>query len=187
MIETVVSAFVIARLKGYKLLHILKEWSIYPVLICAVTYIIFEWMIWQGDYRCVEYANIFKGIYLGTFIILAFHYNQTSKLVGGLILVWLGYLLNYIAIQANNGFMPVFVSNSWATGYVKPDTFSRALEHGDFHVLGDMYTKMIPLCDVWDLGWCVLSVGDILVRFFVFIVLYCSIKQSNKNKETNIK
>jgi len=181
MIETVCFAFAWAKINSkYKLLPIFKHWSIYPVIFMVVLYVYLESMIWQGDYSLVNYANVFKGTYLFCFLILSVHYNIMKTFFCSIPLVWLGSALNTIAINANFGKMPVFFSNSWATGYAKHDMFIEALKYGDFHIMGNEFTKMIPLCDVWDLGWCVMSPGDIIIRSFVFIIIYNSIKASNE-------
>lgn len=139
-------------------------------------------MVWQGDYSFIKYSAYFKALYLSTFIILAFKNNQLKTLFYGLPLVWLGYGLNMLAVTANGGKMPVFVSNSWWTGYVKSDMFIDSGRFGDFHVLGDAYTKLIPLCDTWDFGYMCISIGDIAIRAFAFMIIYNSIKYTNKYK-----
>ena len=182
MIETIAFAFVVAKCKKFKLLPIFKHWSIYPVMFMALIYIYLEHTIWQGDYSLIRYSNVFKTVYLSCFLVLAIHYDRIKVFFQGMVFVWLGTALNMIAIKANGGKMPVFISNSWATGYAKPDMFSKALDQGDFHIIGDMYTKLIPLCDTVDLGYCCVSIGDVLVRLLVFLVMYNSIKQANQKK-----
>jgi len=180
MIETVLLAFIIARIRKNKLLPIFKHWSIYPVIFMALIYIYLESMIWQGDYSLIKYANVFKTAYLSSLLILAIHYDRMNVFLYSTPLIWIGTSLNVIAMRANGGKMPVFVSNSWATGYAKPDMFEKTLAVGDFHIIGNMYSNLIPICDTWDFGWCVMSIGDIIVRSFVFLVIYYCIKESNK-------
>jgi len=181
LIEAILLSFVVAKYKSFRIFPIFKHWAIYPILLWAMIYIYLEWAIWHSDYSLIIYANVFKAVYLSWFLILSIKYNQLKIYLKGMCFVFTGYILNYIAIRANNGKMPVFISNSWWTGYAKPDMFTKALEYGDFHVMGDMYTKVIPLCDTIDLGYCCVSIGDILVRLFVFLVIYNSIKYLNQN------
>jgi hypothetical protein len=101
--------------------------------------------------------------------------------IGGLCVV-IGSKLNQIAMFYNNQKMPVFISNSWATGYAKTDIFINALKYGDFHIMGNEFTKLIPLCDTWDFGYCSMSIGDLLIRTFVVLIIYFSIKECNKSK-----
>ena len=88
--------------------------------------------------------------------------------------LWLGSTLNKIVINANNG-MPVFPSNTYWTGYAKPDLFNDGI-----HILGNAYTKLIPLSDWIDIFYSVISPGDILIRMYVFLIIYYAIKYSNK-------
>jgi len=186
MIETIFFSFVLAKIKGYKLLPIFKHWSIYPVIFMALTYVYLESMIWRGDYSLIIYSNVFKSVYLGCFLLLAIQHDKMKVFFYSIPFVWLGTALNTIVIRANGGKMPVFPSNSWATGYVRADTFSKALPYGDFHVLGNMYSKLIPLTDVWDFGWSIMSIGDIFIRVFVFLIVYHSIKASSKTYQDGI-
>lgn len=71
--------------------------------------------------------------------------------------------------------MPVYQSLSRLTG--------RSLENfqgmNDIHILGDSQTKLKILTDFIDLGYTILSVGDIFIRVFVFIVIYSALKKIN--------
>jgi len=89
--------------------------------------------------------------------------------------LWLGSYLNKVAIVANGGYMPVFPSLTYWTGYVKPEFIQDGI-----HILGNAYTYLIPLTDWIDLGYTILSPGDILVRLFALLIIYNSIKISNK-------
>jgi len=44
---------------------------------------------------------------------------------------------------------------------------------------------LIPLCDTWDIGFMVLSPGDLFCRAFVFMTLYYSIKQLGEKYVSN--
>lgn len=180
MIETVLLSFIVAKIRKYKLLPIFKHWSFYPVLFMALIYIYLEFTIWQGDYSLIKYSNLFKTAYLSCLLILAIDYDRMKVFLCSTPLIWIGTFLNIIAIRANGGKMPVYPSLTYFTGYAKPEMFIDSAKYGDFHILGDAYTKMIPLTDVFDVfGYSVMSIGDILVRLFVFLIIYHSIKSSN--------
>lgn len=98
----------------------------------------------------------------------------TSPMVIATLLLWVGSMLNKIVISANNG-MPVFPSNSYWTGYIKPDFIQDGI-----HILGNAYMKLIPLTDIYDFGLSIVSIGDILVRMYAFLIIYYAIKESNK-------
>jgi len=179
LIELILLSFVIAKIKNYKLLPIFKHRSIIPVIIMSALYIYLEIAIWHGDYSLLKYSNIFRIAYFSSFLVLAIHYDLMKVFICSMPLIWIGSALNTIAIDANSGKMPVFISNSWATGFARPDMYNKALEYGDFHVVGDMYTKLIPLCDTWDLGVSIYSIGDFFILSCVFLIVYYSIKASN--------
>lgn len=185
MIETILLGFIVAKCKKLKLLPIFKHWSIYPVMFMALIYIYLEYTIWQGDYSLIRYSNVFKTVYLSCFLVLAVHYDRMKVFFQGMAFVWLGTALNMIAIRANGGKMPVYPTLTYFTGYVKPDTFINTSNYGDFHILGDAYTKLIPFCDIWDTGFMVFSIGDLFSRTLVFLIIYHSIKASNKFYITN--
>jgi hypothetical protein len=90
-------------------------------------------------------------------------------------------MLNKFVIRANNGKMPVFPTLSYFTGYAKPDSFIKV---NDIHVLGDSSTKFKFLTDIIDVGYSIMSIGDIFIRFFVFIIIFNTIKYIDtiKNK-----
>ena len=120
-------------------------------------------------------------VYSGCILLLAICNNGVNIFLYCTPLVWIGSILNTFAIKANYGKMPVFISNSWATGHVKSNMFIKELEYGDFHVVGNEFTKLIPLCDTWDFGWRIISIGDFMIMLFYFIIIYSSIKYKNKN------
>ena len=81
--------------------------------------------------------------------------------------------------------MPVFPSLSYITGYAKPEGFGLV---NDLHILGNSQTNLKILTDYIDLGYSILSIGDILIRIFVFLIIYKSIVKSNKlTKEDDVK
>jgi len=203
--ETVIFAFLFAWFKGYKLKYVLKHWSIYPILLTCITHIYIVSLMFKGEYWFLEYAKYIKVTSLLFYFILIYKYKLldisifkninlkrnsqiaiwlTSPVIIGAICTALGSKLNQIAVLYNNNKMPVFISNSWATGYAKADMFSKSLKYGDYHVMGDMYTKLIPLTDIFDAGYMSFSIGDALVRSFAFIIIYYSIKSSNIMKIT---
>lgn len=192
MIETIVFAMLWAKVKlylkiwkfeiykePYLIRPIFKHWSIYPIIFMTMVYIYLQYTLFIGDYSLAGYANIFQTTYFSLFFIVALHYNILKKYFQGIGCIIIGTILNTIAIKSNSGKMPTFISNSWATGYAKPDMFIKASQYGDFHVMGDMYSKMIPLTNTWDFGYACYSIGDIFCFAFIFLVLYNSIKESN--------
>lgn len=178
MIETILLAMLVAKIKGYKLKPFFKSLSAYPVIIFSFIYIFIGISIFYGNYSFIKYEVWLEKIYILMFIPLIFKYKLYISSIIGSLFIFIGTYLNNIAINANNGKMPVFPTLSYITGYVKPDSFSKIK---DIHILGDNSTKLKLLTDYIDLGYSILSIGDIFIRFFTFIVIFDFIKYININ------
>lgn len=50
MIETVIIAFIFAKVKGTEIKEIFRHWEFYPVFIGALTYIFLQIGMFKGDY-----------------------------------------------------------------------------------------------------------------------------------------
>lgn len=182
MIETILLAMLFAKLKGYKLKPLFKSWAIYPIFGFAILYIILNSMIFFGNYSFVKYAKILETLYILIFLIPIIMYKQYVSAIIGSISIIIGTILNKIVMSANEGKMPVYPTLSYLTGYYKPESFSKIK---DIHVLGNSLTNLKALTDFIDLGYSILSIGDIFIRFFTFIIIYGSIKYLNNQKSNN--
>ncbi|GLC30507.1 DUF5317 domain-containing protein [Clostridium omnivorum] len=180
MIETIIIAMLVAKIRGYKLKPIFLSWEVYPILAFAGLYMFLNMEVFLGNYNFIKYAGILETIYICTFLILIYWYKQYVSAIIGSIAIIIGTLLNKVAIYANGGKMPVFPTLSYITGYVRPDVFTKVK---DIHVMGSEATKLIFLTDIVDLGYSILSIGDIFIRFFAFIIIYSCIKSANNIKE----
>jgi hypothetical protein len=74
--------------------------------------------------------------------------------------------------------MPVFPKLSYITGYINDNLF---INSNDVHALGNEATKFKFLSDIIDIGYSIMSVGDICIRLFGFIIIYNTIKYINDN------
>jgi len=179
MPETILLAFLFAKIKGYKISPLFKSWTIYPLIIFEIIYLIGQVAIFSGDYEFIKFMTSLKTFYLCTYLLLVFKYELYISSMIGAFFVFLGGGLNDIAIKANEGFMPVYPTLSYLTGYVKPESFNLVK---DIHILGDSQTKLKILTDFIDLGYSILSLGDVFIRIFVFIIIYNSIKKISNSK-----
>ena len=179
MIEPMILAVILAKIKGYKIKPLFKTWAIYPLVAFLIMYLGLEIMLFQGNYTFVKYSGIFHYIYLLTFLILIIKYKLNISAIIGSIFILIGSALNNFVIAANNGKMPVFPTLSYLTGYAKPNSFIKV---NDIHIIGNVTTKYKFLADVIDVGYCVMSIGDICIRVFAFIVIYNTIKVINEPK-----
>ena len=191
MIETILIAILVCKVKGYKIKLLFKDFAIYPVVFFELIYLVVQANIFLGNYEVIKYVNFLKTLYLCSYLPLIFYYNQYIRSIIGSIFVIIGGKLNDIAIQVNDGFMPVFPSLSYLTGYATIESFDKV---DDIHILGNELTKMKYLTDIFDIGYSVLSIGDIFIRVFVFLIIYGSIKTLNAKEkdylnegETNVE
>ena len=179
MLETIIISLIFCKIKKLKIKPLFKNWAIYPVVFIEIFYLFVQASIFSENYNLIMYAGVMKTLYLISYLPLIFTYKQYIPAIIGSIFVVIGGILNDIAISANNGYMPVFPSLSYLTGYIKTNSFSKI---EDIHVLGDSSTKLKFLTDIFDIGYSVLSLGDIFIRGFVFIILYNTVKQINLTK-----
>jgi hypothetical protein len=179
MIETVLLAIIVAKLRGVRLKDIFRCWEFYPVFVCAIVYIFLQVGIFEQDYSVLVYANIYKLIYSMSLFFLIYKYKIYKKGLIGVGIIITGMALNELVKYANNGKMPVFPTLSVFTGYIKPDQLNSI---DGWHILGSSATRLKFLSDIFDTGYCVMSIGDVLVRTFVFIVLYYSFKSEQKTR-----
>lgn len=185
MPETIILAFLLAKIKGYKIIPLFKSWTIYPLVGFEIITLIGQAAAFFGKYEFIIAIGALTNIYLFTYLILVLKYELYINSIIGSFFVILGGALNDIAIKANDGFMPVYQSLSYLTGRATLENFQSI---DNIHILGNSQTKYKILTDFIDLGYTILSLGDIFMRIFVFIVIYYSIKKiNNQRRKENVK
>lgn len=185
MPETILIAFLFAKIRGYEIKSLFKSWTIYPVIIFEIINLVGQVLIFMGNYEFIGLIKSLNPLYFCTYLLLVFRYEIYINSIVGAVFMLLGGALNDIAIKANDGFMPVYPTLSYLTGYAKPEAFTLVK---DIHKLGDSQTKLKILTDFIDLGYSVLSMGDVFIRVFVFIIIYNSIKKiNNQRRKENVK
>jgi hypothetical protein len=132
------------------------------------------------NYYFLQYQKLIKDAILLSYIILGFDVllrnDKYKEYIIACCSLIIGFILNGIAMYFNDGKMPIYPSISWSTGYTQYDMIMNASKFGDFHILGDHMTNLIFLCDIFDFGGSIWSVGDLLCRLYAFIILYYSVK-----------
>ena len=179
----------IFKYKQYTIKQIFKHWSIYPSLLLVIFYLYLEYTMFVQNYYFLPYSHIIKTATLLSYFPLIYKYkllenqkyinNQflsvlTSPTSKAGLFLWIGSSLNKIALFFNDNKMPTYPSVTFWTEYIKPDGFIDGV-----HIIGNAYSNAIPLCNVFDLGFTVLSLGDIVIRLFPYIILYYTIKRTN--------
>jgi len=173
MIETILLALIFAKLRGFDIKPLFRDWPIYIVLFFAAIYIGLEAAVFSGNYSVVGFSTPFKILYLSAFLAMIIRYSIYKGAVAGSIFVLLGGAMNNAAIAANNGKMPVFPTLSYMTGYASPEAFSKV---NDIHMLGTSAVHYKFLTDFIDLGYSILSIGDVFIRLLPFIVIFYAVK-----------
>jgi|GEM_PF-317180 len=182
MIITFLIAIGFAKYRGCDIKIGFRSIALYPPIICEIAYLILQIYVMNGDYDILIFADIFKKIYLLSFLFPIIMLKLYKPGLIGSAFVVIGTALNNWVMVANNGKMPVFPTLTYLTGYVKSNTFERI---NDIHVLGNAGTQMIILSDIFDVGWSILSIGDILIHLFAGIIVYSAIVELNKKKNKN--
>ena len=104
-----------------------------------------------------------------------FRVQAVSSCFGRLEAIITGTVLNEIVKHANGGKMPVYPTLR-LTGYYRDGM----LENSPLHVLINSETKLKILSDYIDVGYSILSIGDLFIHFFVCIVFFYGIKAISK-------
>ena len=180
MPETIIFALIFAKIRKYKIKPLFKIWQFYIILCLEAIYLIFLINFLMGNYSVVKYMDILNTLYLAAYLLLIIRFKLYKSALLGTVCILIGSLLNQLAINANGGKMPVFPRLSRLTGLVKEQPLNTI---DNLHILGSEATKLIILTDIIDIGYTVLSIGDIFIRIFVFIIIYNTVKYLNKNQE----
>ena len=179
MLPVVVLAIFIAKLRKQRPSVLLRAYALYPFFAAELLYIIVQVSVLAGQYWPIPYAGLFKFVFLFPLVIPVIAYGLYRPALIGSACVVLGSAMNQAAMHYNGGKMPVYPTLSRLTGY-----FNDALLLQDsVHVLGTAGTKFKLLTDYIDLGYSVLSLGDVLIRVFIFLILYHSILYLSAQKE----
>ncbi len=191
MIIYILLAFLIARMKGYSIKPILRDRSLYPLFVAEILYLMLQTSVFLGYYRFIPYAGTFKTLYLYTLIVpILVHRLYKAGFLGSIMLT-VGSFLNRFVMSQNGGKMPVYATLSKYTGYFDEKVLGTI---DQVHILGTEQTKYKILTDFIDVGYSILSIGDILIHAFIFIVVYDTIKsyhssktnQTGKERETTL-
>ena len=184
MIFPILFALLLARIKKYRLRPLLTAYAFYPFVLMTAALVYFQACVFLHSYAWIEYAAIIKTAYLASLFIPFIVYRLYKPGLAGAGLIVAGSLLNKLAISQNGGKMPVYATLSRLTGYYNEEVF-RTVDA--LHTAGDSSTKLKFLTDYIDIGFSILSVGDLLIHSFVFIIVYSSIKILNEKEHAEIQ
>ena len=174
MLLEIIVVCLFARWRGYKLSRIFSAAAVYPVLLVQAVAIAAEFSLFfrvDWFYFLLPYL---EGASILSFLPAILIYRLYPAAMGGSACVLAGTALNRFVISQNGGKMPVFPSLSYLTGYVTPDMLDSL---DTLHTLGDAGAKYRFLSEVIDYGYCILSVGDLLIHFFFCLLFYALIRE----------
>lgn len=178
MAESIIIGLTIGKIKGFEIKRLFKIKEFYLIIFMELLVLYVQFNIYIENYWVIQYSEVFKCVYLLSYLPLIYKLSLYKEAIIGSAFISIGGIFNNIVIKANNGFMPVYPSLSKITGYYKYGAFEKV---NDIHTLLGDGSKLWYLSDIFDLGYSVLSIGDILIRTFVVIIIYSSIKKLNKN------
>lgn len=184
MILFILLAIIIAKVRKKHVTVLLHEPSLIPVWIVEVVFWILQARIWMQDYRFIGLAG-----YLQTTSILALlwpilKFRLYPQAIAGAVMVGAGSAMNRIVMHANGGRMPVLPSFSGATAYYREGALE--LSRDVRHIMMSEATKLNFLADYIDVGFSVISPGDVLIHLFTTIVIYCVIAKCNQKQESQV-
>jgi len=185
MIIYIILAILYAKIKGYRIKPMLTDYSLYPLFIAEIVYIFLQISVFTGNHSYIQYAGVFKTLYLYTLVVPIVVHKLYKTGIYGSIIVTIGSLLNKFVMSQNGGKMPVYATLSKLTGYFDESTLGTV---DQVHILGNEATKYKILTDYIDVGYSILSIGDILIHAFIVMVVYSAIKEnSNKHIQCSLK
>lgn len=178
MLPFLIVALIVARVKGYKPFVIFKSFTVYPFLVLEIIFWIFQYMIANGNQEVIRYAGLLKTLFFAYLLLPIFYYHLYRSALVGSGLVLIGTLMNKLVMQVNGGKMPVkFTLSKW-TGFANEATFYIP---GSIHIGMSNQTKLNFLGDILDFGYCVMSIGDIIMKAYFIIIFYKMIQIMNQN------
>lgn len=183
MLVFVIIAVVIAKINGHDPFVLKRAYPLLAFAAVEMVYITFQIFVSLGYYSILNYSRQLQIAYLLSYLPVIIIYGLYKSAFIGSAAVITGSLLNNLAISVNGGKMPVFATLSKITGYYDETAM---LLHDSLHIAGNSETKLKILCDFIDIGFSVMSIGDIMIHSIAFIVIYSTITHLNKTRCSTI-
>lgn len=134
----------------------------------------------SGDLRFLPYASWLQRAFLASLLFPILQHRLYQRAIIGTGMTLLGTAMNRLVLEANGGKMPVYPTFSRLTGYFDPSALTGGFD--SLHILMDKSTPLKFLGDYIDVGFSIMSPGDLLIHGFSAVVLYGAIKSLNENK-----
>ena len=177
MILFILGGFLLAKIRGYKLIPAFKAPYLYPLYVLEILYIFIQLSFIFGNHSLLRFAGFLQIAFILVLIPPILKYSIHLPTIFSTIAVIFGSLLNKIVMNANGGMMPVFPTLSKLTKYYTEDSLTN-INDGK-HILGSSDTSFAFLADYIDIGWTILSPGDVFIHGFITVIVYYTIKNIN--------
>ena len=166
-----------AHFKNYNIKGIIKAFDLYPLFIIELVHIFFQVNALFGNYTYVRFAVYLQYAFNLSLLIPIIYRKLYYPAIIGSGFVIVGSFCNKLVIALNNGKMPVFATFSKLTGLYKEGILLQGID--GLHIQMTSDSSLPFLGDYIDLGFCIMSFGDILIHSYIAIIVYYTIKSVN--------
>lgn len=174
----------VAYNRHYRLRPLCRAWDLLPLLAVELVHLTFQVCAAMGNLQAVQYAAYLQYAFFLSLLFPIIRRGLYKAALWGAGCSVAGTLLNKIVMNANGGKMPVLPTLSELTGYCTREMLLSGADGVhimmNVHVDGEGATKLNLLADYLDIGWCILSPGDILIHLFVSIIIYETVRSFDK-------
>jgi hypothetical protein len=179
MILFMLVACAIAKINRYRIKPIWKDASLYPFFAVECVYWVFQVCAFAGNYMFLPYAGFLQSAFIISMLFPILRHRLYAKAIVGTGMVFAGSLLNKLVMNYNGGRMPVWPTLSKFTGYFNPQALTNGFDA--LHTLMGGNSALNFLGDYIDVGYSIMSPGDLLIHGFTTVIIYGVIKNLNKS------
>ena len=173
VVETVLLALLLAKLRGNRLRPFWRSGWFYPIFAADLFSVFLNVQIILRIDMFLPLAGVIKAVYMSLYILPLIRYRLYGPGLAGAGCILAGTAMNKIVMAANGGRMPVYPTLSRLTGYFDPALLDKP---DSIHMLGGADTQLKFLTDYLDIGYSVLSIGDLFIRAFVVLIVFYAVK-----------
>lgn len=184
MILFILLALVIARRNKYRVAPVFRDASLYPFFAVECVYWVFQGFAFSGDFRFLPYSGYLQSAFIASMLFPILRHRLYARAIFGVGMVAAGTVLNRLVMNANGGRMPVYPTLSRLTGYFDPKALSGGFDAVHLPMGAD--TALNFLGDYIDVGYSVMSPGDLLIHGFTAVIVYGVIKTLNKRSSGGV-
>jgi hypothetical protein len=179
MILFILLACMIAKINKYRVAPVFKDASLYPFFAVECVYWVFQGFAFSGNYMFLPYSGYLQSAYTVSMLFPILRHRLYARAIAGAGMVITGTVLNRLVISANGGRMPVLPTLSKLTGYFNPGALMEGLDAVHMRMGAD--TALNFLGDTIDVGFSIMSPGDLLIHGFTAVIVYGVMKTLNKS------